>query len=42
MKVYLTIVDCNPHDGLEVLDLLDAAVSPDGLTSAETLALLQA
>ena len=41
MKVYLTIVDCNPHDGLEVLDLLDAAVSPDGLMNANLWAFLE-
>jgi len=42
MKVYLMIVGCNLLDGLEVLVLLDAAVSPDGLTSAEPLAFPQA
>jgi hypothetical protein len=34
--VYLTIVDCDLHDDLEVLDLFDAAVPPDGLMSAAT------
>ncbi len=40
VKVYLTIVDCDLHDDLDVLDLFDAAVPPDGLLSA-TSALLE-
>jgi hypothetical protein len=40
VKTHLTIA-IDLHDDFEVIDLLDAAVSPDGLMSAQSWAFLE-